>query len=396
MAAGGWTYAALAQQVEVDPKSVERWVNLGRIPRRATALQAAKALGEDVHALWPALRQARPARAISPELVALYEQRADIPVSTFIDLMAQARERIDILVYAAVFLHEAYPRLNELLTERAAEGCTVRIAIGDPDSDNVQACGQEERFGHGIESRCRLALMHYKPLADTPGIEVRTHGTTLYNSLYRADDQQLVNAHVWGVNAYAAPCGTFAVTRQAACSTPTPRASTPCGRRQPRTRGRLTVARTEYYDDPNAPKPNSMVVAASAVVTDDHGRILLQRRRDNDLWALPGGGMDLTDSLPGTAVREVKEETGLDVEITGLVGTYTDPKHIIAYTDGEVRRQFNVCFTARITGGRLEISDESTELRFVPPEEIEQLPMHHTQRLRLQHFLEHREKPYLG
>ncbi|MEV2217421.1 XRE family transcriptional regulator [Streptomyces sp. NPDC050997] len=205
MAAGGWTYAALAQQVEVDPKSVERWVNLGRIPRRATALQAAKALGEDVHALWPALRQARPARAISPELVALYEQRADIPVSMFTDLMAQARERIDILVYAAVFLHEAYPRLNELLTERAAEGCTVRIAIGDPDSDSVQARGKEERFGHGIESRCRLALMHYRPLTGTPGIEVRTHETTLYNSLYRADDQQLVNAHVWGVNAYAAP-----------------------------------------------------------------------------------------------------------------------------------------------------------------------------------------------
>lgn len=68
----------------------------------------------------PALRQARPARAISPELVALYEQRADLPVSTFTDLMAQARQRIDILVYAAVFLHEAYPRLNELFTERAA------------------------------------------------------------------------------------------------------------------------------------------------------------------------------------------------------------------------------------------------------------------------------------
>lgn len=156
------------------------------------------------------------------------------------------------------------------------------------------------------------------------------------------------------------------------------------------------MARTEYYDAPNAPKPNSMVVAASAVVTDEQGRILLQRRRDNDLWALPGGGMDLTDSLPGTAVREVKEETGLDVEITGLVGTYTDPKHIIAYTDGEVRRQFNVCFTARIAGGRLEISHESTELRFVPPEEIDQLPMHHTQRLRIRHFMERRDQPYLG
>ncbi|MFF8412475.1 NUDIX domain-containing protein [Streptomyces omiyaensis] len=156
------------------------------------------------------------------------------------------------------------------------------------------------------------------------------------------------------------------------------------------------MARTEYYDDPNAPKPNSLVVAASAVVTDDRGRILLQRRRDNDLWALPGGGMDRGDSLPGTAVREVKEETGLDVEVTGLVGTYTDPRHVIAYSDGEVRRRFNVCFRARVTGGDLRISDESTELRFVDREELDALPMHHTQRLRLSHFLEDRPAPYLG
>ncbi|AZQ70417.1 NUDIX domain-containing protein [Streptomyces luteoverticillatus] len=156
------------------------------------------------------------------------------------------------------------------------------------------------------------------------------------------------------------------------------------------------MARTEYYDDPAAPEPNNMVVAASAVVTDEQGRILLQRRRDNDLWALPGGGMEMTDSLPGTAVREVKEETGLDVEITGLVGTYTDPRHVIVYSDGEVRRQFNVCFTARVTGGELAISDESTELRFVGRGELASLPMHHTQRLRIRHFLEQREHPYLG
>lgn len=205
MASGGWTHATLASTTGVDPKSVERWVNLGRTPRRATALRAAETLGEDVHALWPALRQARAARAVSPELVALYDQRADLPVSVFIDLLAVARERIDVLVYAAVFLHEAYPKLNELLRERAAEGCAVRIAVGDADSENVQQRGTEEKFGHGIESRCRLALLHYRPLLGAPGIEVRTHRTTLYNSLYRADDQALVNAHVWGVNAYGAP-----------------------------------------------------------------------------------------------------------------------------------------------------------------------------------------------
>ncbi|MEV0639139.1 NUDIX domain-containing protein [Streptomyces sp. NPDC050619] len=156
------------------------------------------------------------------------------------------------------------------------------------------------------------------------------------------------------------------------------------------------MARTEYYDDPEAPEPNSLVVAASAVVTDDHGRILLQRRRDNDLWALPGGGMEMSDSLPGCAVREVKEETGYDIEITGLIGTYTDPRHVIAYSDGEVRRQFNICFRARITGGKLTISNESTEVRFVDPSELDALPMHHTQRLRLRHFLENRPAPYLG
>lgn len=205
MEAGGWTYAALADVTGVDPKSVERWVNLGRTPRRATALAAAEALGGDVHALWPALRQARAARAVSPELVALYGQRADLPVSVFVDLLSQARQRIDVLVYAAVFLHEAYPRLNDLLRERADDGCTIRIAVGDADDPNVQQRGREEKFGHGIESRCRLALLHYRPPADVPGIELRTHGTTLYNSLYLADDQMLVNAHVWGVNAYGAP-----------------------------------------------------------------------------------------------------------------------------------------------------------------------------------------------
>ncbi|MFD3947009.1 XRE family transcriptional regulator [Streptomyces sp. NPDC058579] len=205
MADGGWTYAALATEVDVDPKSVERWVNLSRTPRRVTAMRAAETLGEDVHALWPALRQARAARAISPELVTLYEQRADVPVSAFVDMLAQARERIDVLVYAAVFLHEAYPRLNELFRERAADGCVIRIAVGDAESENVRARGQEERFGHGIESRCQLALMHYRPLIGVSGIDIRTHATTLYNSLYRADDQLLVNAHVWGVNAYGAP-----------------------------------------------------------------------------------------------------------------------------------------------------------------------------------------------
>ncbi|WP_329088143.1 NUDIX hydrolase [Streptosporangium sp. NBC_01469] len=156
------------------------------------------------------------------------------------------------------------------------------------------------------------------------------------------------------------------------------------------------MARTEYYDDPDAPGPNSLVVGVSAVVVDDRGRILMQRRTDNGLWALPGGGMDLTESVPQAAVREVKEETGYDVEVTGMVGLYTDARHIIAYSDGEVRRQFNVCLTARVVGGALAISDESTDVRWVSREEIDKLLMHDTQRLRIGHFLDGAASLYIG
>jgi ADP-ribose pyrophosphatase YjhB (NUDIX family) len=156
------------------------------------------------------------------------------------------------------------------------------------------------------------------------------------------------------------------------------------------------VSRREYLNDGDAPEPNSLVVATSAVVADSGGRVLLQRRADSGNWALPGGGMEMGESLVGSVVREVKEETGYDVEVTGLVGTYTDPGHVIAYDDGEVRRQFNICYTARIVGGEMRISDESTAIRFVDPGGLGELPMHLTQRLRLRHYLEHRAEPYLG
>ena len=145
------------------------------------------------------------------------------------------------------------------------------------------------------------------------------------------------------------------------------------------------MARTEYYDAPDAPVPNSLVVAAGAAVLDDAGRLLLQRRVDNGLWAMPGGAMEMTESLPEAAVREVREETGYEVEVTGLVGTYTDARHVIAYSDGEVRRQSNVCFRARVVGGGLAVSDESHEAGWFSAEEISELDMHHTQRLRVEH-----------
>ncbi|MFD5736899.1 NUDIX hydrolase [Streptomyces sioyaensis] len=135
------------------------------------------------------------------------------------------------------------------------------------------------------------------------------------------------------------------------------------------------MARRDYQNDPDAPEANSLVPAASAVVVDNSGRILLQRRRDNDMWALPGGAMHIGESLPDCAVRETREETGMDVEITGIVGTYSDPHHVFAYDDGEVRQEFSVCFLARPVAGQLAVSEESTDVCWFEPGEVDALPM---------------------
>lgn len=147
------------------------------------------------------------------------------------------------------------------------------------------------------------------------------------------------------------------------------------------------MGRRDYYDDPEAPMPNSLVPAASAVVVDEGGRILLHRRRDNGTWALPGGQMELGESLSDCARREVKEETGFDVEVVGLVGTYTDPKHVFEYDDGEVRQEFSICLLARVVGGDLSVSEESFEVAFHRPDDIVDLPMMDSIRLRVTDYL---------
>ncbi|WTW99921.1 helix-turn-helix domain-containing protein [Streptomycetaceae bacterium NBC_01309] len=205
MAARGMTAQDLALAVDVDAKTVERWVNTDRVPYVRIAVRAAEVLEEDAVFLWPTLHRGRAARAVSPEIIAFYEQRAEFSPAMWRGFFEKAQRHIDILVYAGNHLHESVVGFDDLLMDKARRGCVVRIAIGDPDSDNVTARGREERFGHGIESRCRLALMHYRSLAHVEGIEVRTHGTTLYNSIYRADDELLINGHVWGVNAFGAP-----------------------------------------------------------------------------------------------------------------------------------------------------------------------------------------------
>jgi ADP-ribose pyrophosphatase YjhB (NUDIX family) len=155
--------------------------------------------------------------------------------------------------------------------------------------------------------------------------------------------------------------------------------------------------RIDFYDDPKAPNATTVVPSANVVVVNDDGEILLIRRSDNDNWALPGGAMDLGESLPQAAKRETAEETGVDVEITGLVGIYTDPRHVILYTsNNEARQEFSVVFVGRRVGGTPTTSAESTEVRWVGAAEIRSLPMDRSMRMRLDHYLAAPQEVHLG
>jgi ADP-ribose pyrophosphatase YjhB (NUDIX family) len=156
------------------------------------------------------------------------------------------------------------------------------------------------------------------------------------------------------------------------------------------------VARIDYFNDPNAPKANSIVPSVTAIVINGRGELLLVHKTDNDLWALPGGAMDVGESMADTVVREVKEETGIDVEVTGVVGIYTNPNHVMAYDDGEVRQQCSICFTTRMLGGQLATSGETSEVAWVAPDRLDSLNMHPSMRLRIDHYLEQRSAPYIG
>jgi len=155
--------------------------------------------------------------------------------------------------------------------------------------------------------------------------------------------------------------------------------------------------RIDYLNDPAAPKANSVVPSANVIVVNAQGEILMIRRTDNDNWAVPGGGMDLGESIIDAAVRETREETGIACEITGLVGIYTNPRHVILYTsNGEVRQEFSIVFTARPVAGELRPSSETSEPQWVSPAAVPSLQMHPSMRQRIQHYLDKRPNPYLG
>jgi ADP-ribose pyrophosphatase YjhB (NUDIX family) len=158
----------------------------------------------------------------------------------------------------------------------------------------------------------------------------------------------------------------------------------------------VSPQRIDYYDSPEAPKANSLVPAVNVVVVNDAGELLMIRRTDNNNWAVPGGAVDLGESVAQAAVRETLEESGIECAITGIVGIYSDPRHVILYTsDGEVRQEFSIVLTARPLAGQPRPSSESSEVHWVPTADIPRYAMDRSMRIRINDFLARGESPVI-
>jgi transcriptional regulator with XRE-family HTH domain len=202
LAARGMTAEALAAEIGVDTKTVRRWISEGRTPHRATALRVATRLESAPTWLWPDMD---PEAGDVTELVRLYPHRADAPKHLWLDLLRSAENAIDLLANASLFLPEDNPESIGILREKAASGVAVRLVLGDPDSPEIALRGDEEELYEGLVGRVRMALAYYQPLLGVDGVDFHLHRTALYNSIFRYDDQMLVNQHVFGVYGYLAP-----------------------------------------------------------------------------------------------------------------------------------------------------------------------------------------------
>ncbi|TYK50741.1 XRE family transcriptional regulator [Actinomadura decatromicini] len=198
------TEADVADRLDVDPRTVHRWV-AGRVPYPRHRTRVASLVGRDEADLWPQLALAN-VRVESPAIhvLATYPHRWAVPRPVWQHLFQSARDEIGILAYAGLFLAEDMG-IMRALADRAHRDVRVRVVLGDPNGTCVAERGRDEGVGESMAAKIRNALVHYKALRDVDGVEIRLHDTVLYNSIYRADDDLLINPHAYGIAASHAP-----------------------------------------------------------------------------------------------------------------------------------------------------------------------------------------------
>ncbi len=201
------SYEQIGTELEVSPKTVERWITKGRVPYPRHRHRLVTRLGQSEPFFWPDLFQesTRPDGTTSNDVVGIYPLRTSVPDQVWQTLLAKARKRIDLLAYSGRFLFDRCPDLATVLTDRADAGTTVRITLGDPDCAVVAERGRELGVGGELAAEIRDVADRYRDLAGHPAISLTFHETTLYTSILQCDDDMLVTTHVYGLSADHSP-----------------------------------------------------------------------------------------------------------------------------------------------------------------------------------------------
>lgn len=156
----------------------------------------------------------------------------------------------------------------------------------------------------------------------------------------------------------------------------------------------LFSVHTERWDAVSYDWPNEVRPGVGAVVLDDEDRVLLVKRSDKETWALPTGNIEKCESVTEAIVREVQEETGLDVTVERLTGIYSNPaQQIFTYPSGESIQYLTCCFACSVDGGSVRADHEETvAVEFC---DIHQLPrtMLEMQREWISHAIRNRDSP---
>jgi len=200
----------VAAHLGVDPKTVRRWLS-GRVPYPSSRVALAELLGTEETSLWPEADGLLSKRSRPEDLAAVYPHRRVIPRTTWTRFFESAEHEIDILAYSALFLAKE-AELLKIVHHKAKNGIRVRLALGDPDT-LCAAPGAHKDIGNALAVKVRYARTLYRPLLALQSAELRAHRITLYSSIYRSDDQLLVNQHSYGVA--AADCPVFSYRRTA-------------------------------------------------------------------------------------------------------------------------------------------------------------------------------------
>src|ERR1700691_5862607 len=193
----------VAAHLGVDPKTVRRWLS-GRVPYPSSRAALADLVGTNEADLWPEAGGPLATRSRPEELAAVYPHRWAIPRDVWTRFFESAEHEIGVLAYSALFLAEDAGLLG-IIEERARNGVSVRLALGDPNSHHVSLRGHEEGIGDAMPAKIRNALTLYQRISQSKNVTIRLHQTILYNSIYRADGQLMVNQHTYGEPAAHAP-----------------------------------------------------------------------------------------------------------------------------------------------------------------------------------------------